>query len=141
VPLIVIGKGPEHRWLKKLAGKNVTFLTKVSDVDMAKHFGEAKAFVFPAVDDFGIVAVEAMAAGCPVIAYRKGGVLDYVNKETGIFFEKQTVKALSEAMQLAAVKKFNHSKIIAQAAKFSPQVFQKKFNDFILDLQKDKKVK
>jgi glycosyltransferase involved in cell wall biosynthesis len=141
VPLIVIGKGPEHRWLKKLAGKNVTFLTKVSDLDMAKHFGEAKAFVFPAVDDFGIVAVEAMAAGCPVIAYRKGGALDYVNKETGIFFEKQTVKALSEAMQLAAVKKFNHSKIIAQAAKFSPQVFQKKFNDFILDLQKDKKVK
>ncbi|MBI4033610.1 glycosyltransferase, partial [Candidatus Saccharibacteria bacterium] len=53
LPLAVIGRGPEHRWLKKLAGRNVTFLTKVSDEDIARHFGEAKAFIFPGVDDFG----------------------------------------------------------------------------------------
>ena len=47
VPLIVIGKGPDHRWLKKIAGRSVTFLTRVSDEDMPKRFGEAKAFFFP----------------------------------------------------------------------------------------------
>ena len=136
VPLAVIGKGPEHRWLKKLGGRNVTFLTKVSDEDIARHFGEAKAFILPGIDDFGIVAVEAMAAGTPVIAYKGGGALDYINKNTGLFFNEQTAESLAKALGGFGQKGFNHSKITAQAAKFSPAQFQtsvKKFVTFVLD--------
>lgn len=136
VPLVVVGRGPEYRWLKKLAGRNVTFLTKVSDEDMARHFGEAKAFIFPGVDDFGIVAVEAMAAGTPVIAYRAGGALDYINKDTGLFFDEQTSESLAKAMEDFSNKSFTHSIIIAQAAKFSPKVFQKAIADFIRSVLK-----
>jgi len=131
IPLAVIGRGPEHRWLKKLAGRNVTFLTKVSDEDIARHFGEAKAFIFPGVDDFGIVAVEAMAAGAPVIAYKAGGALDYINKDTGLFFNEQTAESLSQAMESLDKKSFNHLKIASQAAQFSERTFQKAMSSFI----------
>ncbi len=136
VPLAVIGRGPEHRWLKKLAGRNVTFLTKVSDEDIARHFGEAKAFIFPGVDDFGIVAVEAMAGGTPVIAYRRGGALDYINKDTGLFFNEQTAESLAKAIEGFSQKSFDHSKITAQAAKFSGENFSKDIGNFIAKLHK-----
>lgn len=121
--LIVIGKGPEHSKLKKMAGRSVTFLTKLSDHEMYQRLGESKAFIFPGIDDFGIVAVEAMAAGTPVIAYRDGGALDYVNKSTGIFFNDQTPASLAQAMKSFNSSNFDHSKIIKQAEQFKPEVF------------------
>lgn len=100
LPLLVIGNGPEHNRLKKLAGPTVTFKRKASDQDVIDAFQRAEGFIFPGIDDFGIVAVEAMAAGCPVIAYKNGGALDYVVPgKTGIFFEKQTANSLTEALQ------------------------------------------
>ncbi|MEX1059347.1 MAG: glycosyltransferase, partial [Candidatus Saccharimonadales bacterium] len=131
MPLTVIGKGPEHRWLKKIAGRNVTFLTKASDDDVARHFGEAKAFIFPGVDDFGIVAVEAMAAGTPVIAYKAGGALDYVNKDTGVFFNEQTPESLADAIQKFNSASFSPEKIIKTAAQFAPRGFPKKIAIFV----------
>jgi glycosyltransferase involved in cell wall biosynthesis len=113
----------------------VTFLTKVSDEEMPKRLGEAKAFIFPGVDDFGIVAVEAMAAGTPVIAYKAGGALDYINQQTGVFFNEQTPDSLAKAMESLSNKRFNHSTIIAQAAKFSPAVFQKELKKFLAELR------
>src|SRR3989344_706634 len=77
VPLLVIGNGPEHKKLKRMAGHNVTFLTNVSDEEIPEKFARAEAFIFPGIDDFGIVAVEALAGGTPVIAYKAGGALDY----------------------------------------------------------------
>jgi glycosyltransferase involved in cell wall biosynthesis len=68
VPLTVIGNGPEHNKLVGMAGPRVTFLNKVADKDMPHYFQRASAFIFPGIDDFGIVAVEALAAGTPVIA-------------------------------------------------------------------------
>lgn len=131
VPLVVIGRGPEHRWLKKLAGRNVTFLTKVSDEDLPKRFGQAKAFIFPGVDDFGIVAVEAMAAGVPVIAYKAGGALDYINKDTGIFFNEQTSESLADAISKFNPVNFSSDKIISASARYSPKEFQKNFTNFV----------
>ena len=136
VPLTVIGRGPEHRWLKKIAGRNVTFLTKVSDEEMPERIGGAKAFIFPGVDDFGIIAVEAMAAGTPVIAHKAGGALDYVNKSTGVYFNEQTSESLAKAIDTFDKKSFSHSRIASQAEKFSPEVFQKSINDFITRLHK-----
>lgn len=99
-PLIVSGAGPDTERLKSLAGPSVTFVGRVSDEELVRLAQSAQAFLFPNEEDFGISAVEALAAGTPVIAYHKGGALDIVQHgETGLFFEEQTVESLVAAMQ------------------------------------------
>jgi glycosyltransferase involved in cell wall biosynthesis len=132
VPLIVIGDGPDHKRLEKLAGRSTTFLTQVSDLDIVNHFKEAIAFIMPNMDDFGIVAVEAMAAGTPVVAYGKGGALDYVSPgKTGLFFERQTPKALSSALETAIRKTWDYSLISREAEKFSVNNFIQNMQNYI----------
>jgi glycosyltransferase involved in cell wall biosynthesis len=131
VPLIVIGDGPDHKRLEKLADRNVTFLTSVSDFDIVSHFQTALGFIFPGMEDFGIVAVEAMAAGTPVVAYAKGGALDYVLPKTGVLFEKQTVKSLVKALEAALEKNWNHDAIMEHAAKYSVDNFTKNMKSYI----------
>jgi glycosyltransferase involved in cell wall biosynthesis len=135
VPLVVIGDGPEHRQLEKIAGRNITFLTSVTDYDIVTHFQTSLAFIFPTnVEDFGVVAVEAMAAGTPVIAYNKGGPLDFVIPgKTGIFFDKQTVKSLRQALEIALEKNFNHEAIAEHAQKFSTASFASNMKNLISD--------
>jgi glycosyltransferase involved in cell wall biosynthesis len=130
--LVVIGDGPDHKRLEKLAGRSVTFLTNVRDHEIAGHFQSAIAFILPNIDDFGIVAVEAMAAGTPIIAYKKGGALDYVIPgKTGYFFDKQTVDSLSLAIQSTIDKNFNHTLIAEQAATFSVKAFHDNLRSFV----------
>lgn len=125
VPLIVIGRGPEHKRLEKLADRNVTFLTNVSDADMVNHFSTALGFIFPGMEDFGIVGVEAMAAGTPLIAYNKGGSLDFVTPKTGVFFEKQTVKSLVAALESFNPNRYDPAEITQFAQQFSVATFTK----------------
>jgi glycosyltransferase involved in cell wall biosynthesis len=137
VPLVVIGDGPDHRRLERLANRNVTFLTSVNDHDIAEHFQSALGFIMPNMDDFGIVAVEAMAAGTPVIAYKAGGALDYiVPGKTGLFFEKQTVEALVKVLETAQSKSFDHAVIAKHAAQFSVDKFSKNLHNTINSLVK-----
>ncbi len=124
VPLVVIGDGPDHKRLEKMAGRNVTFLSNVNDHDIVAHFQSALGFIMPNMDDFGIVAVEAQAAGTPVIAYKKGGSLDYITPRTGLFFEKQTVKSLTAALEAAMAKSFNYEHIAEHAKQFSAPAFK-----------------
>jgi glycosyltransferase involved in cell wall biosynthesis len=132
VPLIVIGDGPDHRRLEKLAGRQTTFLTNVNDQEIVSHFESAIAFIMPNMDDFGIVAVEALAAGTPVIAYNKGGALDYVVPgKTGLFFERQTTKELVKALEAASSKSWNYDVISEQAAQFSVAAFSRNMQDYI----------
>ncbi len=138
VPLIVIGDGPEHKRLEKLADRNVTFLTNVGDHEIASHFQSALGFIFAGVDDFGIVAVEAMAAGTPVIAYKKGGVLDYVvDGKTGLFFDKQTAKSLVAALETALAKNFKYEAIAEHADSFSVAAFTSNMRGFIAEALKN----
>lgn len=105
LPLTVIGNGPEHDKLVEMAGPSVRFMPNASDVEIAEELGRAEALIFPGEDDFGIVMVEALASGCPVIAYRSGGALDIVvEAKNGVFFNKLTVKSLK-----ATLKNFNPS--------------------------------
>lgn len=98
--LTISGTGPDTERLKSLAGPTVKFVGRVSDEVLVKLAHSSKAFLFPNEEDFGISAVEALAAGTPVIAYKKGGALDIVQDgETGVFFEDQTVDSLVDAMQ------------------------------------------
>jgi len=132
VPLTVIGDGPEHKRLRKLAGKSVTFLGKVSDEVLAEELASAKGFIFPGIDDFGITPVEAIAAGTPVIAYKAGGALDYVTPgKTGLFFEEQNAKSLAGALRTFSRTKFNTDEVAAAAERFSVERFAHKMRVFI----------
>jgi len=132
VPLTVIGNGPEHNRLVNMAGPRVTFLNKVSDDDIPHYFQKAEAFIFPGVDDFGIVAVEALASGTPVIAYKDGGALDYVkDNKTGLFFEEQSVDPLAEVIKNFDSSKFNSAQIAKSAQKFSVGKFRQNMLSFL----------
>ena len=98
--LIIAGSGASKNFLRKYA-KNplITFKGKVSNEEVLELFAEARALLFPGIEDLGLVPIEAQAAGCPVIAYRQGGALDTVKEGvTGLFFNEQTADSLAEAI-------------------------------------------
>jgi glycosyltransferase involved in cell wall biosynthesis len=99
--LIVAGAGLKEKDKKKYRSSDlIQFMGRVSDDELKNLYSRAKALLFPGIEDLGLVPIEANAAGCPVIAYRKGGVLDTVKEnETGIFFDEQSPAALIEAME------------------------------------------
>ena len=139
LPLTVIGDGPEHQRLMDMAGPTIGFYSDVSDEDIPGYFQSAEAFLFPGLDDFGIVAVEAMAAGTPVIAYKAGGALDYITPaKTGLFFEEATVKSLNQALKSFRSSKFKSSDIEKWATKFSSQAFANNLNLYLDKIFKQK---
>ena len=132
--LVIIGDGPERQKLEELANndKNITFLGRQPDDVVKKYMSECKALLFPGLEDFGIVPVEAQACGRPVIAYGKGGALDTViDEKTGLLFRKQTVESLKDAILKFENMKFDKQEIRKHALKFDEPVFQKKIKEFI----------
>ncbi len=126
--LIVVGTGREENKLRKFANTNITFITQVTDSELAKLYSEAKALIFPQREDFGLVAVEALASGTPVIAYKRGGAIDTVTEGiTGVFFNKQTVKSLSDAIYSFESQHFNAKLLVEHAQKFSKTRFLHEF--------------
>ena len=133
-PLILIGDGPEHERLQKFVGNNplVTFLPTMNQEFLKHYLSQAKGYIFPSLEPFGIAPVEALAAGCPVIAYGKGGAVDYViNGENGILFEKQTVDSLVSAIKKFKTQNFPEDQVSRTALPFAESVFQTKMKDFI----------
>ena len=140
VHLTVIGTGPDHAKLRRMAGKNVTFLTEVTDSSIREDFQAASAFIFPGVDDFGITAVEAMAAGTPVIAFNGGGARDYIVPGiTGKFFDRQTVNSLTQAIKSFNPRKFDHAQIAHNAEHFNTSKFHTNIKKLIKPLIKNKR--
>ncbi len=132
LPLKIIGRGPEFKSLKKIAKNNIEFLGRVDDKDLAKYYAHAKAFVFPQEEDFGIVAIEAMAAGRPIIAYQGGDIVEHVeNKKMGIFFNEQTPEALIQAITNFKKYKFDPYYIRQQSKKFDREIFKRKMKNYI----------
>jgi glycosyltransferase involved in cell wall biosynthesis len=130
--LKVLGKGPEHKNLVAMGGPTIQYEEFVSDTEMPEYFVNAEAFIFPSLDDFGVMPVEALASGTPVIAYRGGGALDYVVEgKTGIFFDNQDVPSLIKALRSFKDRKFNHDEIRKHAQNFSPEHFKRAVQDFI----------
>lgn len=126
LPLTVIGDGPEHQKLRALAGDTITFIKNAADKDVEQALHEAEGYIFTSEEDFGISPVEALAAGCPVIAYKAGGALDYVKPGTnGLFFEEQTVSSLKQVLTSFDDKYYSSSKISSSADRFSEQTFKK----------------
>lgn len=130
LPLKIAGIGPESKKLKKIADKNVEFLDLVSDKKLADLYADSRALIFPQEEDFGIVPLESMASGKPVIAYGSGGALEtIVEGETGLFFREMSEESLTEAIQKFKNMEFNSQACRSQAEKFDVSVFRKKITE------------
>jgi len=134
LPLVVIGEGQQKKHLKKIAKENIQILGWQSDKKVAEYYAGARAFIFPAEDDFGITAVEAMSYGAAVIAFEKGGALEIVKEGvTGEFFAAQTPEVLADGVRRFMQKEKTYDKeIIRQSAcQFSRQRFEKEIREYI----------
>ena len=129
-PLVIVGDGPETDAVRKASGPNVTLVGELDDAAVAERMARCRAFVIAADEDFGITAVEAMAAGAPVIAYGKGGVREtVVEGETGVFFAEQTADGVAEGVtKFEAFKSGLDAGVIrSRAERFSRARFQREF--------------
>jgi glycosyltransferase involved in cell wall biosynthesis len=147
LPLIVIGSGQEEKKLEKMAGKNIKLMGWQSDEVVREHYVNCKALIFPGVEDFGIVPLEAQACGKPVIAFGEGGALETIvpldknNKNakeqssnaTGIFFYEQTPESLVQAVARfeEAQDLFNWQVIRKNAESFDRTVFKDNVRKYI----------
>ena len=126
--LVVAGGGPSERYLRSLAGDKTEFVISPSQEKLAELMAKAKGFIFPAVEDFGIVSIEAMASGTPVIALKEGGSLDYLKPgENGLFFETQTVDSLISALQSFKLDAFDLNRVVESTRRFSEERFLDEF--------------
>lgn len=125
LPLKIVGTGPERNKLKKMANKNIEFLGLVSDEKLAELYSQAQACIFPQEEDFGIVPLESMASGRPIIAYRAGGATEtVVENETGIFFDEQSPESLRMAIEKFYNLSFKPEACRNQAEKFDVETFK-----------------
>ena len=127
-------EGPEHKKLVKMAkgAEKIEFKPLMKKKELAGWVAKAKGYLFPSMEPFGIAPVEALAAGCPVIAFREGGARDYVvNGKNGLLFEEQTAKSLAEAILKFEKMKFNREKVSKTAKKFAVDRFDKELMKFV----------
>ena len=132
--LVVAGTGPELNKLKNKFLINVEFIGYQDENSLKELMQKARAFVFSAEEDFGIVVVEAMACGTPVIALNKGGTAETViDGKTGILFNEQTVEDIKEAVKRfeKIEDTFNHKDIAEHTKKFSRQIFEEKMKNYV----------
>lgn len=133
--VLVIGDGPEHAALRALAGESeyVTFLPRYNGVsEIVEHLAVSRAFIFPSLEPFGIAAVEALAAGTPVIGLAKGGALDIIELGVnGVLFDEQTPESLVRAMEEFADLSFDRAAVMASAQKFSEAEFLRKLKQIV----------
>tara|TARA_R110002051_G_scaffold13788_2_gene45523 strand:- start:85 stop:606 length:522 start_codon:yes stop_codon:yes gene_type:complete len=148
--LIVIGEGPDYNKIKQLATENVQLLGFLEKNRVLNLIKKSKAFIFAAEEDFGIAPIEAQAAGVPVIAFGKGGILETVKGQfsssdsidksfTGVFFEQQTTKSLLKAVEYFEKNNsiFDKEVIRQSAQRFSVERFEKEFQQTVEELYKN----
>lgn len=133
-PLKVVGSGSQARALRALAGPTVELLGRVDDAQLRDLYRRARALLFPQLEDFGIVAVEALACGCPVVAHGAGGALDIVTPETGILVEAQTPEALARGVRALDASPPPARACRDRAERFSEQAFEQAMLDHAREL-------
>jgi glycosyltransferase involved in cell wall biosynthesis len=137
--LVIVGRGPEEARLRAMAGPGVTFLGWRPDAEVAHLYARCRAVLFPSVEDFGIVPLEAAAAGRPTIALARGGALETMvglggaEPPTAVFFGEQTVEALAAAMAVyeASTDRFQPAALRARAARFDRPIFARRIREYV----------
>ena len=131
--LIVIGDGPEMKKIRKLATPNIRIMGFLPSHLLREYLQNARALLFSAIEDFGILPVEAMSAGTPVLGLRRGGVAETVqDQSTGLFFEEQTVSAIRDVVErFEKINSWNPQLIRAHALQFSTERFLREIRTFV----------
>jgi len=131
LPMKVIGEG-DAGYFKSIAGESVEIVGKVDDAALSEYYTSAKALIFPGIEDFGLVMVEAQKYGKPVLAFRDGGATEIVIEgKTGEFFDKPTVSSLVNALKKFNNKRYNTDACIKNADRFSKSEFIKGINRYV----------
>lgn len=132
LPLLVVGDGRDRAPLEAMAKQNVVFLGHIPDGEIRERLARCRALIFPGEEDFGLTALEAQAAGRPVIAYAGGGALEtVVEGMTGAFFREQTVESLVDAVERFDAARYDPAAIRRHAERFDVGVFERKLRGLI----------
>ena len=132
--LVVIGSGPEMERLLRMAGPTISFMGSQPFPVLKRAYEECRAFIFPGIEDFGITALEAQAAGKPVIAIRSGAVIEtVVDRQTGLFFEKQTTDSLTAAIIEFERIEHHFDPLAARknAERYRPEEFRRRMKEYL----------
>ncbi|MFN0166060.1 MAG: glycosyltransferase [Bryobacteraceae bacterium] len=136
--LKIVGEGPEYRRLRSEAGSSIEFCGRVNDDDLRTLYSECRALLMPGEEDFGIAPVEALASGKPVIAYGRGGVLESVPPEGGVFYDEPDAETLA-----GAIRRFEEMEPAIQpealqksASRFSEAAFRESMSRLLFDAGK-----
>lgn len=123
--LIIVGSGPDERRLRVMAGASIEFAGRVDDERRRQLVARARAVIVPGVEDFGLVALEAAAAGRPTVAFAAGGSLEtVVEGETGLFFSQPSAQALAQTLRALETVSFDPVRLQEHARRFAPEVFR-----------------
>ncbi len=127
LPLYIIGEGNQKKYLQSISNKNISFLGRLDDKETKIYMENAKGFIFPGEDDFGITPLEAISCGTPVLAYKKGGSLETVIEgKTGEFFDKQTIESFLTGIKKIEANSIHYNKNMMRqhAHKFATHIFK-----------------
>jgi glycosyltransferase involved in cell wall biosynthesis len=135
--LIVVGEGPDRDRLTRLAPPNVQLLGRLDDVEVDRLFARCAGVIHPAIDDFGIVPVEALAAGRPVVAFAEGGTADSIREgEGGALFHEPTPASLASALDALEARSFAPGALRALARRFDRDEFERRFAAWVDDVRR-----
>ncbi len=141
IPLVILGDGPDRKRLEKLAGPHISFYGFVSEEEKRRWYEDARGFIFPGSDDFGIAPVEAMAAGTPVLALRAGGVTETVKEGiTGEFFEVSEEGLLGDGVRrmIENERQYDPAVLHEHARQFRPERFVEEFQTYLQKIEESK---
>jgi glycosyltransferase involved in cell wall biosynthesis len=138
LPLHVVGTGRQENYLRSIAKSNAVFLGKVNDSKLRDEYSGAKGFIYPQVEDFGLMPLEAAACGTATLAYLKGGSLEtIIPGKTGELFEGYDTEKIKEIILNWKPEKYQANELRRQAEKFSKEQFKKRILDFIYNLHEN----
>ena len=138
---MIVGEGPDRKYLEKIAKghKNIQFIGFVKDEEVKLLYEIAKVLLFCGIEDFGLVPLEAMASGTPVLAYGYGGVLETVKEGiTGEFFLSE--EELTDLLKNYNRNRYNEEDIVKHAQEFSEEKFLINFSNYIKEIYEKEKV-
>lgn len=137
MPVVIAGSGPDTKRLQQLAlaldpaGNYIFFVGMVSDAELRWYLEHARASVFPQIEDFGIVLMEALLAGCPVIAHKKSGAVELMTAQDGLFLEKISIQILADTMKKMRSKAWNRLDIRRRAGQYAGVRFSQEWSRFV----------